>query len=162
MKAPGRAPPASCAAAMGMIVSEPAGADTALFKRGFAARLLRDREGLGHPSKLSTVYATEACQLSQVRNQNRFEELRALGADEIIDVTEEDVVARVKAITSVLTMWIAASCWCAVRSYFQKGQASKTVTTRKGRAMEGLHSAHYDPIPWQMRRKPSYFVLMRT
>ena len=35
----------------------------------------------------------------QVRNKNRFEELRALGADEVIDVTEEDVVARVKAIT---------------------------------------------------------------
>ena len=35
----------------------------------------------------------------QVRNQNRVVELEALGADEVIDVTTEDVIARVKAIT---------------------------------------------------------------
>ncbi len=40
-----------------------------------------------------------------MRNKNRDEELRALGADEIIDVTSEDVVARVKAITGDLAKY---------------------------------------------------------
>ena len=52
----------------------------------------------------------EARPLSQVRNKNRFEELRALGADEIIDVTTEDVVARTKAVTGVLAV-LALVLW---------------------------------------------------
>ena len=38
----------------------------------------------------------------QVRNKNRFDELKALGATEVIDVTTEDVPARVKEITGAL------------------------------------------------------------
>ena len=41
----------------------------------------------------------------QVRNKERIEELKALGADEVIDVTTEDVVERVKAITGALEQW---------------------------------------------------------
>ena len=35
----------------------------------------------------------------QVRNKAYFEELKAIGADEVIDTSSEDVVKRVKAIT---------------------------------------------------------------
>ena len=38
----------------------------------------------------------------QVRNKNRFDELKALGATEVIDVTTEDVPARVQEITGAL------------------------------------------------------------
>ena len=37
--------------------------------------------------------------LRQVRNKAYFEELKALGADEVIDTSTEDVPKRVKAIT---------------------------------------------------------------
>ena len=40
--------------------------------------------------------------LLQVRSKNRAAELQALGANEVIDVTTEDVVRRVKAITGAL------------------------------------------------------------
>ena len=39
----------------------------------------------------------------QVRNKNRFDELKALGATEVIDVTTEDVPARVKEITGAFS-----------------------------------------------------------
>ncbi len=41
--------------------------------------------------------------MTQVRNKDRLGELQALGANQVIDVTTEDVIARVKAITGALS-----------------------------------------------------------
>ena len=52
-------------------------------------------------------HMVESLLARQVRNKNRFEELKALGATEVINVTTEDVLARVKEITGALQ-----SCLC--------------------------------------------------
>ena len=49
------------------------------------------------------VALTGMCCVTQVRNKDRLGELQALGANEVIDVTTEDVIARVKAITGAVS-----------------------------------------------------------